>query len=1571
MKYLLILLAILVSFTSYSQTPTTDEVNQMAISFLNKKNSRQSLKLKNAQIQQIKDIKSVEVDGQVMFHVAELEPQGFVVMSNDKRIDPVIAYSENSIFSYNTDSTNVLYGLLINDLSLRSDVSNEEDKWKGELTQLKSANTEEFRQWPEEGTTSTGGWVETTWHQGSPYNALLPLDPSTGVRVATGCVPVALSQIVNYHKNIGEFELNEEYRYRSWARPATFFIDDDSELYDFASFDEINSYLSSIREKYDSNSELTDNEISALQFMAGILVKTKYTCGGSGTSNAYLNEIEGIFKSEFGYSSCDVSNIFDLQIYQSLKNNIRLGEPAYLGLGNSDSHVGHAVICDGYNTDNYFHLNFGWGEYLPNLIQDAWYLIPENIPNYRFIDDLIYNIHPQSKNFTVSKDYIELFSGNNLSVSDFTIVSDSDTEIDLFCNSFMISVDAVNYYESIENIEINAGQEKTIWVKYSSDIDLKGYVEILENDVSVDYVNIIGHSEGNIISAGKVNGIWSEENNPYIITGDVTLNQNSSLTIKEGVRIYFMNHSTLTVRDGKLNIEGTIKNPVTLTSFYGSEKWGGIDLLNSGDDDIIKHAIILNSESTGIYVDNSNPKILNCYLTNNDAGMRKGGGLTFINSEALIEGCIIVNNSGFYATTSINAGAIYLLDSKVDLSNSTISKNSGSFGGIYCAGKSSELRINNSIIWDNKGDKLNPVPLNVIHPEISFHQINKPKIIVNSSIIKDINIPLKVFCGGGGTYVNADYYNYFTSDNIIVQDPLFQNPSNSYGPIVNPFIYDWSLKGRSPAINSGKNEMRLLLENDIEGNTRPMFDIIDIGAIEVVDTLNYLSINPFSFLDFPLTSIDSFSVQSIKLKNNGFETISVSYSFSKNDGDFFIENQQNNVAILPNDSMFIRIRYMPDEGNNRDTSTLIITSNSFNIDTCAIQLYGSSSFNGNRIEGEVSGYWNKEEGPYYIVGDTWVKEGDSLIVNEGVECYINGMFSLSVTNNSKIKILGTENDSVNFIGLRSWGGFELKNCNQLSSFQYFKIENITNSSGILIDNSPVRITNSLFTNVSNCLTIKPSSEKPLTCLIENNTFSDNKTYNIINIDGWPNCDAYKLDKWIIKIENNVFLNNRVDFIMWMRCNSDLFVNSNRIANNYIQRSPIFKINYLVNMDDTLYRNTFTKNIIVNNECINYVGFQLGSDNGIIAKNLIVNNKGFFGYTATFIKINRSKFKVYNNTFANNDNAGEAVILEDGGAIELYNNIFYKNNNNKFYLENGQYEMGYNLCNNEFSNVGNNFNANPLFNNYKEEIGPTDHFNLSDWYLSDDSPCIDAGHPDSLFNDRADRNNPEYAIAPSKGKLRNDIGAFGGDFEVINISKDEVICSGDNYLGRTEAGNYIDTVYNIFGCDTIFATSLTVQELPSPYISFNADTLTSATSYSSYQWYDQDGVIEGETLQQCIIQKSGTYYLEVTDENGCSAMSSGINLVKTGINDLTNNHLNLVVIPNPNDGMFRLRLEDATIGKYQVQILNELGQLQLEKEIYLTGNVHEEEFELSHLSSGNYFVKVTDGITFKTKKIILR
>ena len=149
-------------------------------------------------------------DGAIVAYVADLEPRGFVAIAANSDVAPVVAYSFQSPFPACGDGEHPLGRMLREDLRLRVQALAEDPQLKrpevDRLWDLYMAGQADdpdgaaFQQWPPEGTTSTGGWLETTWEQEPPYNKLCPLDPVDGERSVVGCVATALAQIMHYHR---------------------------------------------------------------------------------------------------------------------------------------------------------------------------------------------------------------------------------------------------------------------------------------------------------------------------------------------------------------------------------------------------------------------------------------------------------------------------------------------------------------------------------------------------------------------------------------------------------------------------------------------------------------------------------------------------------------------------------------------------------------------------------------------------------------------------------------------------------------------------------------------------------------------------------------------------------------------------------------------------------------------------------------------------------------------------------------------------------------------------------------------------------------------------------------------------------------------------------------------------------------------------------------------------------------------------------------------------------------------------------------------------------------------------
>jgi len=69
-------------------------------------------------------------------------------------------------------------------------------------------------------------------------------------------------------------------------------------------------------------------------------------------------------------------------------------------------------------------------------------------------------------------------------------------------------------------------------------------------------------------------------NSPYFVSNDVVIGNSGVVTVEPGVTINFLAGKNITVH-GKLLMQGTTNNPITLTSYYPNEKWGAICFENS------------------------------------------------------------------------------------------------------------------------------------------------------------------------------------------------------------------------------------------------------------------------------------------------------------------------------------------------------------------------------------------------------------------------------------------------------------------------------------------------------------------------------------------------------------------------------------------------------------------------------------------------------------------------------------------------------------------------------------------------------------------------------------------------------------------------------------------------------------------------------------------------------------------------------------------------------------------------------------------------------------------------------
>jgi hypothetical protein len=429
---------------------------------------------------QIMSFTPVTNNKSICLYLANLYPAGYLILSSDDNLPPVIAYS----FSDNIDTEGRLLEFAKKDITFRMNafalltnqqVQQNQKQWQSLiLNEVQQKVTPQY--WPPQGTTSTGGWLETKWNQNAPYNAMCPMDPVTSSRSYTGCPATAMAQILNYHQTTNNTHFTDADDYYHNYSGRTFYIDDDYAANGFPSFPQLNAYLDTLNMHYATQSSPTNNDKAALSFACGVAATQVYSSVGSGTFGV-SQALDAYHR--FGCNDAVLMLSSDSTLFDVLIQNMKDSLPAHLAIVDSAWSTGHNVVVDGYNTDNYFHLNFGWGG-----TSNGWYLLPSEIPyNLTVIEGLIVDIlKPSSSAITkqVSKNNISIYP--NPTSGKLTISTDVTNPITTVVIYNSLSESVFQIHDCFTKKEINlSGLNKGIYFIKASDGIKDSYTKFVIN----------------------------------------------------------------------------------------------------------------------------------------------------------------------------------------------------------------------------------------------------------------------------------------------------------------------------------------------------------------------------------------------------------------------------------------------------------------------------------------------------------------------------------------------------------------------------------------------------------------------------------------------------------------------------------------------------------------------------------------------------------------------------------------------------------------------------------------------------------------------------------------------------------------------------------------------------------------------------------------------------------------------------------------------------------------------------------------------------------------------------------
>ena len=337
-KYLLVItLALAACFSANAESVSKNVAARKAATFLQLKSETQ-LQLLNSSYE--------------TFYLFAIEGGGFVIVSADNRVQPILGYSLQSILDVDNIPSNLKNWLDGYDKQIRAAMEDGAlPVHAGWLEQASSKSGVEGYD------SIVGPLLTTTWDQEPLYNNLCPI--YNGDRTVTGCVATAMAQVMKYWNwhdtGAGQHSYNtHEYGELSANFGAT--------AYDWANMP---NSLSS------SSSADQVNAVATLMYHCGIAVNMDYGISALGGSGAYdimnnyglnfpcsENALRNYFKYSPNLSGMARINFTGEDWEAMIKNEIDHRRPIiYAGSGYLG---GHEFVCDGYDTNGLFHFNWGY-----------------------------------------------------------------------------------------------------------------------------------------------------------------------------------------------------------------------------------------------------------------------------------------------------------------------------------------------------------------------------------------------------------------------------------------------------------------------------------------------------------------------------------------------------------------------------------------------------------------------------------------------------------------------------------------------------------------------------------------------------------------------------------------------------------------------------------------------------------------------------------------------------------------------------------------------------------------------------------------------------------------------------------------------------------------------------------------------------------------------------------------------------------------------------------------------------------------------------------------------------------
>ena len=316
------LTVLLFSFASYAREVNEQYAREYVLNYLSSRTSG---------AYSIKSIDRVNSS----FYYINLAPQGWVILSADDAVEPVLGYSFNGALDAEDMPENMRYVISKSEEVIKRRILVEKAQhpyWMHPATSLTRA-----------GDSKIGPLIQVNWNQSKPYNSYCPRQEAL-----VGCVAVAMAQAMSVHRYPSRPQGQVSYSHALYGALSINF--DNEQAYNW------DNIMNPEADNYD--------ELARFLYHAGMSVRMVYGADLSGIPSNEVSRISQALMNHFAYPEGVTYHWldgYDGDWKQMLLNELSARRAIVYNAVDSKAQAGHSFNIDGYDGNGLYSVNWGWG----------------------------------------------------------------------------------------------------------------------------------------------------------------------------------------------------------------------------------------------------------------------------------------------------------------------------------------------------------------------------------------------------------------------------------------------------------------------------------------------------------------------------------------------------------------------------------------------------------------------------------------------------------------------------------------------------------------------------------------------------------------------------------------------------------------------------------------------------------------------------------------------------------------------------------------------------------------------------------------------------------------------------------------------------------------------------------------------------------------------------------------------------------------------------------------------------------------------------------------------------------